>query len=277
VSRQLEEYDARIARMRSERKSRLERQRGQALQALSHLAAPQREQRERALRLQWWREDYLYDLDLYSSRKGLEKTVADIHAEGAQRRRRQEALTIADLEGAMRVYRGPLLGAGKTPVDVARRWHRLRLESGAPEIPALRADIDRLATQLGVTIRWNALPVNGYAWQTLREIEVSPVVSEEAYAVAGHELGHIAEPCQPTHTPRPRLSAVGSVCCACELAAWRWAARHLGQFTLAMHTELASSLLTYTRYASEDEQRQIDRLCSRLGFYELRLTRVTNR
>ena len=119
--------------------------------------------------------------------------------------------------------------------------------------------------------------MNAYAWPALREIEAQRPVSEAALAAGGHELGHVAEPCHPTHTRVPRPSGIGSLCCACELAAWKWCALHLCRWTLPMHQEMGRCLRTYRPYASGDEQSQIDRLCSPLGFHELRLKRVMNR
>jgi len=199
-----------------------------------------------------------------------------IEERSARCRRADEQLAIANLELAMTLYRGPLLGAGKTPVDVARRWLRVRVEPGAPEIREFRVDIDRLAAGLKAKVRYDvSVPVNAYAWQALREAELQRPVSEEALATDGHELGHIAKPCRPTHTPVPRSTGPGSLCVACELAAWRWAAHHLCRWTWAMHLQMASSLSSYKPYATEGEQQQIDALCSRRGYHELRLIRLT--
>jgi hypothetical protein len=42
-----------------------------------------------------------------------------------------------------------------------------------------------------------------------------------------------------------------------------------------MHLQMASSLSSYKPYATEGEQQQIDALCSRRGYHELRLIRLT--
>jgi hypothetical protein len=166
----------------------------------------------------------------------------------------------------------------KAPVDLETlsRYHRVRTEPGAPEIPELRADLDRLARALHVRIYWTVpVPVQAYAWPTLHEIEVSPVVSEEAAAVVAHELGHIAQPCQPTHTRVPRTSGLGSLCCACEIEAWTWASMNLCRWSSAMQVEAGRCLRTYRPYGSEAEQAAIDRFCGTVSRAEIRLRRMS--
>jgi hypothetical protein len=240
-------------------------------------AKKKREREERHRRVEHQVRLRRRQIDAEVRADAIKRQLADLEAARTRLRRAEERATVADLEYAMSVYRGPVLrGTGSMPVDVARRWLRVRVEPGAPEIPAFRADIDRLAAGLKATVRYDvSVPVNAYAWQARREVELQRPVSEEALATDGHELGHIAKPCEPTHTLVPRSTGPGSLCVACELAAWRWAALHLCRWTRAMHIQMASSLSTYKPYATEAERQQIDALCSRRGFHELCLIRAT--
>jgi hypothetical protein len=240
-------------------------------------AKKKREREERQRRVEHQVRLRRRQIDAEVRADATKRQLADLEAARTRLRRAEERATVADLECAMSIYRGPILrGTGRMPVDVARRWLRVRVEPGAPEVPEFRADIDRLAAKLSAKARYDvSVPVNAYAWQALREVELQRPVSEEALATDGHELGHIANPCLPTHRRVARSSSTGSLCVACELAAWRWAARHLCRWTWPMHIQMASSLSTYKPYGTEDEQQEIDTLCSRLGFYELRLIRVT--
>jgi hypothetical protein len=240
-------------------------------------AKKEREREERHRRVEHQVRLRRRQIDAEVRADAAKRQLANLEAARTRLRRAEERATVADLEYAMSVYRGPILrGTGSMPVDVAHRWLRVRVEPGAPEIPEFRVDIDRLAARLTATVRYDvSLPVNAYAWQARRDVELQRPVSEEALAMDGHELGHVAEPFKRTHTLVPRSTGRGSLCVACELAAWRWAALYLCRWTWAMHVQMASSLSTYKPYATEAEQQQIDALCSRRGFYDLRLIRLT--
>jgi hypothetical protein len=279
----LAEYDRVVAEGRTRQRATHERCLAAELNQLDceQLAPAEREKREREIRVKWWHNDFKADLDSRLRRDALIRDLDKIDEAATRLRRAEEALTIAHTESMMKIHRGPLLGQGRTPVSLARRFHRIRTErADGPEIPELRAQIDRWTRELGIHVRWTATPaVNAYAWQRTSEIEIAPIRSEAAFATAAHEIGHVACPCEPDHVRVPRKTRLGTVCVACELAAWYWAIpaveRTPHQWTREMHTNLADALPSYRDYATAPQQREIDELVSDLGFRRIQLHRRT--
>ena len=278
--RRLTNYDRVVSEGRARVRASRERCRTWELERLEReqLSPAVREKRERELRTKWWLEDFNADLDEHVRREALLRQFDEIDEVTSRTRRLEEALTISSTEGSMQMYRGPLLGKGRTPLDLARRFHRIRTERpGDPEIPDLRAQVDQWARELDIEIRWTAKPVNGYAWRRTKEIEIAPIRSEAAFATAAHEIGHVACPCESDHVRVPRKTWLGTVCVACELAAWHWAMARSPRWTWEMHADMADALPSYRDYGSAEHQAEIDRLTSRLGFHEIRLQRVTQK
>jgi hypothetical protein len=270
----LEEYDCSIAESRQRARVARERRRASELQRLSRLSSTEPQRQERDLRARWRNEDREEDRRYTLSREALVKRLKATDDRWADLRRREEDLEIRSIAGAMDLYRGVLRGSGKTPVTVARKYLRIRMERSGPEIVPLRAEIDRWARDLGVQIRWTAAVVNGYAWPSRREIEVAPIRSHAAFAVVGHELGHVARPCRPDHRRVPRANGIGTLCVACEVHAWRWFIDAASVFSHEMFAQMADALPTYRPYATEAEARQVDEMCSGLGYGRERLRRA---
>jgi hypothetical protein len=271
----LEAYDRDLAKLRARFRKERERNRAAQLEALKSLPPADWERRERDLRAAWWLADYRRALDDRVRRDALIARLAAIDQNAATARRAEERAIVADVEAAMRTYRGPILhGRGKTPIGVAHRFNRIRLEQSGDEVPALRAEVERWARDLGVRVQWSATPgANGYAWRGQRAIEVAPIRSEAAFAVAMHELGHCAHPCQPDHV-RVRLHSRRTACVPCELAAWMFAIDTASAWSRPMHTEMADALGTYRQYATATEQAEIDSLCGGLGFRRMQVRRA---
>jgi hypothetical protein len=190
--------------------------------------------------------------------------IEQIKRDAAAVRRREEQLTVEDVEGAMRIYSGPsLAGRGKTPIKVAQKFHRINTErSGAPLEP-YHGHVIALATARQIEIRWTAIPgTNAYAFRD-RAIEIPPVRSEFSYAVALHELAHVERPCQPHHRRVARKAGGGTVCVQCEITAWEHATELARPaWTAAMHHGLIESLPTYRSFGTLAEQQTIDRMCT---------------
>jgi hypothetical protein len=267
----LAEYDAKIGKTDAGYRVHLDAYRAELLQRAAELPRAEREAAAKKLRADWWHEDFKRDLDAHVRRAGLLESIRQTAASSARLRRSEERLSVTLLEGAVRFRK-----YGKPPtIDTLRQYLRVKTEPDAPEIPEFRADAERLAKELGVRIWWTVpVPINAYAWETRHEIEVSGATSEEALAVIGHELGHCAEPCEPTHRRVPRESGRGELCCACEIAAWQWASMSLCRWSDAMHDEMGRCLRTYRRYGTAAEQVAMDTLCGTRSRAEIRLKRT---
>lgn len=102
---------------------------------------------------------------------------------------------------------------------------------------------------------------SGYALIARRIVEIAPIESAWDYSIALHEAGHIVCPCAPGHVRRK--NDVGStLCVACEVAAWRWAARTAIEWNSMAHSCLTSALGSYRGFATPAEQAEVDELCS---------------
>jgi hypothetical protein len=168
------------------------------------------------------------------------------------------------------------------PLDLAERWHRMRIEQAGIVLPAYadavaqwRAHIVTLCEQLRVKVRWEpaAAGINAYAWAKRKEIEIPPVTGPGSYCVALHEIGHCRHPCD-----HQRVDDVlkESVCVRCELLAWSFASREAQpHWSREMHTRMTQAVTTYERYASHAERDEIRAMTSQLGFCQIRQERIT--
>jgi len=265
-------------RARQQAPEALDRVRRWQLRALQQLPAHEREARERALRVDWYLEDYRRDHDRQLREAAHTRAIEQIRAHAAQQRRTREAMSISSTEAAMRTYRSPLLlGKGKTPIDVAWRFHRQRAEATGDEIPDLRNELLEWANEINADMRWTAIPgTNAYAFTYSHAIETQPIRSEASFAVGMHEVAHIANPCEPTHV-RVANGDGGTCCVRCEITAWTAAIDRIQRtraWTFEMHIEMASALRTYRHHGTAEEQAEIELITSRLGFYRARLQRV---
>ena len=259
MAKSLANYDRVVAESRARMKAANERRRTWDLEQLERerLSSAEREKRMSELRMKWWHEDLNADLDARIRREVLERQLDEIDETAARSRRAEEARTVKHTERMMEICRG----SGRTPVHVARMFHRIRTERpGDPEIPDLCVQVDQWARELDVEIRWTATPVNGYARRGTNKIEIAPIRSEAAFATAAHEIGHVMRvTCE-------LAASVNQTMSACR-------ARH-GWGSQAMHADMADALPSYRDYGSAEQQAEIDRLTSRLGFNEIRLQRA---
>ena len=232
-----------------------------------------------------WLYRYRTNLDhqskLRAIRENGEREVQKIRRDYAHLRRRREAVTAGFIKSAFRLEH--LSSDEGMPYSVAERYHTLRVEqSGSvasdeqPFVAGWTAHVETAARTMGVTIEWvpECAGLNSYAWASLRRIEIAPIYSGGLYAVALHELAHVALPCDDTH--RRSNTEDGSCCVRCEIIAWRWAIQHATPaWTRQMHRRLSRSLTTYRSYGTPEEQAELDHLTSDVGLFRALLARIS--
>jgi hypothetical protein len=164
-------------------------------------------------------------------------------------------------------------------IKLARDVNRRALESidrgQDPQVHAYREHVVALCQKLSVKSTY-AVTYFGqaYAWGTLKEVELRPINSEFSYAIALHELGHCARPCEKSHV-RVTMGKHKETCCVrCELAAWRWAIDHAIRWDKDSHEALCHGLTSYRKYGTPAEQADIDAMTSKIGFRRAQLACV---
>jgi len=228
-----------------------------------------------------WAANYSRNLDHRLKREKMKRETDDwirnFRKTTADMRRKEEYFSKWWAERRFKTCRGPI------PVDVARLVHQIRVEQDGivlsadqPFIARWRTHVEAEARQLGVTIEWEprCAGLNAYAWPTLKRAEFAPITSAGLYATALHEIGHVARPCEKTHT-RVKTET-GTLCVQGEIDAWRWAIdRAQPTWTRPMHDRLAQALPSYRQYGTPSEQREIDELASGIGFHQIQLRRAS--
>jgi hypothetical protein len=106
-------------------------------------------------------------------------------------------------------------------------------------------------------------------------VVVPTVKDAESYAITLHEIGHLQNPCAPSHqqtqiaapedygtttTVDGRVLPGKWICLTCELAAWRWARANAITWNAMMHRVRAHGLGSYRQWATAAERDEIDRL-----------------
>ena len=110
-----------------------------------------------------------------------------------------------------------------------------------PRAIALQAHIDALCKHHRIGVHYKP-GRRAYAWQIERRIQTQPVVSDNTYAVALHEIGHILGKWQ---TRGVMLGEVG---------AWRWAKSNALVWTPAMNRKMRDCVETYVANATVDDE-----------------------
>jgi hypothetical protein len=150
--------------------------------------------------------------------------------------------------------------------------HGIVLPSEEHQVERYRRHIADLARLHGIAISWDAAYINGYAWSRLKKIECAPIVSAWGYATVLHEIGHVAHPCEPSHTKVK--AGEKTYCVACEVRAWRAASAWALAWTEEMHCNMREALASYRKFATDAERAVIDAMSSRMGFHSIRQERA---
>lgn len=144
----------------------------------------------------------------------------------------------------------------------------------APQVARFRQHVAYLIHAHHITVRWDVLPAgqNAYASPLARWVELAPIINGELYATALHEVGHIANPCLPTHQRRRTKGIIATtVCCRCEISAWRWALDVAIEWTADMHRLMKASLESYFKYGDATERAEMRTLSSPPNFRRVQL------
>jgi hypothetical protein len=244
----------------------------------------ERDERQQKERITAWVKDRVrridHEIKLQQIRNDSEARQREITETFARRRRAEEELGLSFLEGDVAFAKK--MGRAQRLTDL-RRLHRVKLHRTATTpacdaefIDLWRAHVDELALRYNVSIVWErrTLGANAYAWPSMSRIEAAPIIDASSYAVLLHELGHIAKPCEPTHT-RVTTTLNDSLCIACEVSAWHWAIDTVRPFwTRTMHQQMADALTTYSKYATDSERHEINEMVSPIGFRRVMLRRA---
>jgi len=219
-----------------------------------------------------WMRDYLRRLDRDRRQREHEAALRAIRERGAARRRREDASHRLDIERADR-----------SKLAAAQRYHWLHLERAEATLPdevellpIWERDITETARRLGIEVCVvpDCAGTNASAWASLRRVEIPPIRSSWSYCAARHELAHVERPCDRQSHKR-RAMWGGWICVRCELNAWlRVTEAAVPSWTKRNHALMAQALRTYRYYATADEQLEIDRLTSSLGFAQVVLDRL---
>jgi hypothetical protein len=214
------------------------------------------------------------------------RRVAEIYRQARELRGLEEqiSLTTHQSRWSTAKYTSKRDGTG-IPLTLARRQHRIRVEGSntveaglEASVAKWRAHVDALARELQATVAYDATAgTNAYAWYTSKRVETQPILSPESYAIALHELGHIAHACEKSHrrVPVPDDPLNKTVCVRCELNAWRFAMARALDWTRRMHDEMSVALPTYRKYATAGERADVDSFTSAVGFRRIQLQRLT--
>jgi hypothetical protein len=141
-----------------------------------------------------------------------------------------------------------------------------------PRADRYRAHVSTLASRLGVRVLQEVVWGADNAYASRKQITIEPIRSEWLYATALHELGHSANPCQPTHVRVPAEDKK-TVCVRCEFNAWRWAQQNALDWTREAHENQVKALTTYRKYATPDEARELDGMNSDIGYRRALMSR----
>jgi hypothetical protein len=229
--------------------------------------------------------DYMRELEHELLMKDLRAQGEKWRAQDRRLRRSEEDLSVSMVKLTYNVAAYKARFDGKPIlVELARRRLRQQVEPAGLIQLGAEADVARWRqhatswqARTGVEVRWEALPAtNAYAITAgaTRTIETAPIVSAESYITWAHEAGHCENPCQPAHVRVPRTSGDGTLCVRCEILAWRWAQKNATDWRLAMHRQMAESIVTYRPYGTPAEQAEIDTMISPLAFRRVQLARA---
>jgi hypothetical protein len=148
----------------------------------------------------------------------------------------------------------------------------LMLSAADPKVHRLWMDFTAICARENIYVSTARAPEvnNGTAYRSLREVYVPPFQSLETAACGWHEAGHVIADLDPTAVA-VKTESGRKIVVSNELAAWRWVLEHIPVWTLSMHQVIRESLDTYRPYATADEQRQMDVLCSQMTLADTRL------
>jgi hypothetical protein len=239
-----------------------------------------------------WAADYRRKLDhkieLWKIREAAE---ARQRADAALRRREEQVSVqcyqaISKSEGSlarMHAASGGKYGRPRSVKAAARELRRIREDDPNlidPEARRYAAHVAKLAAQLGVTVVYvdsEGAWTNTHAWTKLKRIEIPVVRTAWRYASGLHELGHCANPCQPSHRRVATGERGKTVCVRCETSAWRWAQREALAWIADIHANMDAALASYATYGTAAEQREIAEMTSGLAFRQMQLHKLKGR
>jgi hypothetical protein len=193
----------------------------------------------------------------------------DIDGGAAAQRRRDETAVREDKRKALGIYAGmrTRFGPARTPVALLVWRQREALETLAaersvpPHVAAEFTHLLALCRRGGLEVATGADHQSGYAWRTLKRIEIPAHRSMWTAATLAHEAGHIFEPHGSTKVRR-------------ELDAWRWARTHMRTWDRECAENQRSGLYSYRSQGTPAEQAEIDRVTSRRAFNDERQRRA---
>jgi hypothetical protein len=203
----------------------------------------------------------------------------------AENRRQEERVSNAVLDLSVATWRlkGSIAAAkGEAPPpldltlakDMTRRVGESIPRDTDPEVIRYRRHIAALCQELGVKPKFVVeFFRQGYAWSSLKEIELPPINGRFSYAIGMHEAAHCACPCEKSHV-RVKTENGETVCVKCELAAWKWAIAHAVAWEKDMHEAMVGGLSSYRKFGTPAEQAEIDAMISPLGFRRAQLACV---
>jgi hypothetical protein len=178
----------------------------------------------------------------------------------------------ADGPGALTSYEVGLLGdeyrahvrqraASQKAAQEAARYRATVTRALRPDDITFRNDLLRrlnqhaidLVVRHGLTVR---VSPDGGGWQSGTTVCVPLPVSEAAYAVTLHEMGHALCPDADSRQYANLIEGGHIYAVGGEVGAWRWATKHALVWTCEMQERLYESLLHHPAYrgATEDER-----------------------
>jgi hypothetical protein len=244
---------------------------------------PLTEAQKREIKRQVWTR--MREIDHEIRMEAIKRRSAEFAATLARNRRTEERVSNELLDLRLDTWRfkrqmwetyTSKKGEPPPPLDMslAKKLNRRVLESidrgQDPQVQALRHHIAAICQELGVKSTFTVEYFGqGYAWASLKEIELPPINSAFAYATALHELGHCANPCAKSHV-RVKTGDGKTCCVACELAAWKWAIANAIAWQKDMHESLTGGLSSYRKFGTPTEQAEIDATTSKMGLHRAR-------
>lgn len=104
----------------------------------------------------------------------------------------------------------------------------------------MQTHINNLLKQHNITVEWKDNTA-GRAWRKIKKVRLSPIKTDITYAIALHEIGHIAGK-QGKH----RMDK--------EVNAWIWAKENALHWTITMQKKANNCLTSYITWAKRSKK-----------------------